>query len=307
MRPATSITCFNPAAESVELDALCSMWGRSANDHHAFFPWTPDLLSRHIITDPGFDPAGLFLARVDGRPVGFAHASTTIQPSYEPTGSIEMITVDPDLQGSGIGQELVNACLVYLRRSGIKQVDAMGAWPFGPYYTTLAGGSERSGVPYSSSWLMELFEDAGIKRARESIVMQLQPTAGPTGDAPVLTSIRKQETWLDYVFRNWQLTNHILVDHKGRLQSRAIYGRMAGQSDYLGKELYAVFGVNTPEHLRGKGYARTNLCHLITDLAEKGADLVELHVYADNTPAIRLYQSLGFKEVGRNVMMRMGV
>jgi len=50
-----------------------------------------------------------------------------------------------------------------------------------------------------------------------------------------------------------------------------------------------------PDH-RNQGYARLATRHLCHDLLEE-VDYIGLNVKADNLPAIRLYQSLGFKIV----------
>ncbi len=51
-----------------------------------------------------------------------------------------------------------------------------------------------------------------------------------------------------------------------------------------------------PEH-QGKGYGRQLLIKVIEDLTEKGIVTLWLEVRASNSPAIALYESLGFNEV----------
>ncbi|MGW4703541.1 GNAT family N-acetyltransferase [Streptomyces sp. NPDC004285] len=56
-----------------------------------------------------------------------------------------------------------------------------------------------------------------------------------------------------------------------------------------------VFEIEVAEEQRGKGYGR-GLMLLAEHIAlEAGERLIELHVFAGNTPAIRLYESLGYR------------
>lgn len=54
-----------------------------------------------------------------------------------------------------------------------------------------------------------------------------------------------------------------------------------------------VWNVFTSVHHRREGYGRQVMEAVIAYAAERGRDL-DLHVYADNEPAVRLYLSLGF-------------
>ncbi len=55
-----------------------------------------------------------------------------------------------------------------------------------------------------------------------------------------------------------------------------------------------VSGVCTHPDARGRGYARLLSAHVARRIAERG-ELPYLHAYATNTPAIALYESLGFR------------
>ncbi|MFB6633271.1 GNAT family N-acetyltransferase [Streptomyces sp. NPDC056362] len=62
-----------------------------------------------------------------------------------------------------------------------------------------------------------------------------------------------------------------------------------------GKGTGFVFEIEVVEEQRGKGYGR-GLMLLAEHIAlEAGERLIELHVFAGNTPAIRLYESLGYR------------
>ncbi len=263
-----------------------------------------------------FKPAGLLLARDHNRVVGMLHMDTVRNPYFDHAGVVEMICVDPEYRGRRVATNLLRRAMRIFREQGGIMLDGFGSWPYSPFYTTLIDGSERSGVFLQNPGMLRLFEQAGFKRSRESLVMRVS-----LGDLPALTDNRQKtarqlvlqhrrreykDDWLDFVFRGWHMQEHCLFDTAGRMLSRAIFCRMQGPSDYSGRELYALFGVNTPECFRGRGYAYINLWHLLSHLQASGADEVELHVYADNIPAIGLYRSLGFRDIGRTVSLRRG-
>ncbi|MFH8839978.1 GNAT family N-acetyltransferase [Streptomyces sp. NPDC017868] len=62
-----------------------------------------------------------------------------------------------------------------------------------------------------------------------------------------------------------------------------------------GKGTGFVFEVEVVEGERGKGYGRALMLLAEQHALEAGERLIELHVFAGNTPAIRLYESLGYR------------
>ncbi|MFD8964715.1 GNAT family N-acetyltransferase [Streptomyces sp. NPDC059568] len=61
-----------------------------------------------------------------------------------------------------------------------------------------------------------------------------------------------------------------------------------------------VYDVAVQADLRGKGYGRALMLHAERIALEAGSELLGLHVFAGNTPAIRLYESLGYRTTQRN-------
>lgn len=68
-----------------------------------------------------------------------------------------------------------------------------------------------------------------------------------------------------------------------------------------GDDLGYVFDVEVREEHRGHGYGRA-LMHLAEDITlDAGCGLLGLHVFASNTPALRLYGSLGYEVTQYNL------
>jgi len=63
------------------------------------------------------------------------------------------------------------------------------------------------------------------------------------------------------------------------------------------EDLAIIRGVYTAPNLRGKGYATSVCSALVRRLLEKGMEVI-LYVAKDNTPAIKVYRKLGFRETG---------
>jgi len=90
----------------------------------------------------------------------------------------------------------------------------------------------------------------------------------------------------------------------GQVLSRAIISLMPDLSQREGRSLYAVFGVNTPEQLRGHGWASIHFRALRVAIRKRGGHMMELHVHEDNDPALRLYRRSGFVPIDRTATLR---
>lgn len=300
-----------PAAET--LAAVASLWNNNAVGRHAFFPWTAELLS-NLLTANGAPVGTLLTAHADsggagGDCVGFVHVNRVREDGYPNAGVVEAILVDSPHRRRGLGTELLRRALALLQtfRPAPAFIDALGAWPFGYAYNTLADGSERSGVFLREADLYRLFRRAGFEPARKSIVMRVplvgaRPRAVPPGTGWRIGK-RPDNTWLDRVFRGRELWDHDLTRRDGRILSRAIFGFMEEESRAEGRAVFSLFGVNTPLDLQRSGYAGMNLSNLMEYVRNLGGDALEIHVYADNAPALRLYDSLGFRPLAETMMM----
>ncbi|MFC8920353.1 GNAT family N-acetyltransferase [Streptomyces sp. NPDC057116] len=68
-------------------------------------------------------------------------------------------------------------------------------------------------------------------------------------------------------------------------------GRLRSPS---GEEIPFVYDIEVAEGRRGQGYGRTLMLFAERIALEAGERRIGLHVFADNTPALRLYESLGY-------------
>jgi GNAT superfamily N-acetyltransferase len=63
------------------------------------------------------DENDVFVAVVDGRPVGFA--TVALNAFHERMGVVDMIAVDPAYQQRGIARQLMNRCVEHMRANGM--------------------------------------------------------------------------------------------------------------------------------------------------------------------------------------------
>lgn len=292
------------------LTEIAQLWNAAATRRHAFHPWTGQRLT-HLLTNKHGGPVGnLLIARAKaGTLAGFIHFDEIHEDGYPASGVIETIMVEPSWRGRGIGGALLTAAVTSLEslRPRPVLIDALGAWPFGYGFNTLMDGSERSGVFLDDAPLYRLFRRAGFEPVRKSLVMRTELAlvkAKPVPpDCGFMIDKRVANTWLDRVFRGRQLWDHELVRSDGRTLSRSIFGLMDGESIQEERVIFSLFGVNTPPDVQNRGYASINLSNLMSYVRGLGGELMEIHVYADNVPALALYRGLGFKERAETMMM----
>ena len=109
------LTPFSPS----RLPALVDFLNQVLAGHRHWAPITPADFTERVLTQPGFDPAGLILAVADGRVVGGTHAIKPIQlvPTYsnsEQRHHIAWLAVDPAYRREDLGSRLLNAAEDYL-------------------------------------------------------------------------------------------------------------------------------------------------------------------------------------------------
>jgi len=74
--------------------------------------------------DPGFDPVGMFIAELNGEPVGRVHSYVDKQRE-EKKGFIDGLGVAPQFRKRGIGRELVKKAIESLRERGMETAQCM--------------------------------------------------------------------------------------------------------------------------------------------------------------------------------------
>lgn len=306
-----TIGLWNKGLSAGCLDEIAALWNTNAAGRHGFFPWSGKLLAQLLPDEIGF--TGLLLeARADGRLIGFCAGGSLHEPEYAFSATIEALLVDRAWRGQGVGTTLLRSAVRLLRRRWPRPlfIDAMGSWPNGYAFSTLADGSERSGVLATDKDLYRLFRREGFAVVRKSLILRAANTNPLAAPQPIpkntMVYIRRRgrDTWLDRAFRGRTLWNHELT-RGGKTISRAIFGLLDDVSRAEGKIVFSLFGVNTAPQHRRKGLGRINISNLMAYTAKLGCEMTEVHVYADNEAALALYRALGFSPVGETIMLQL--
>ncbi|MGI9488313.1 MAG: GNAT family N-acetyltransferase [Geminicoccaceae bacterium] len=168
--------------------------------------------------------------------------------------------------------------------------------------------------PLASPALDTGLNERGWRRFDETIVMTADLDDLATrfdGDVvhPVQIAKQPDQAWLKSCYRiDGAKSGHLatLTAMLERLVPKAGYARIQGGDDIdalalmvVDQELTGLFEVLTVSGRRRQGFARALLRELFAWSRREGADTAWLAVVADNLPAKRLYQSLGFREVYR--------
>lgn len=112
-----------------------SVWNRSFTDFGEFRSMSvEDMLMKE--KNPSFDVAGMFIAELDGEPVGIVNARVD-KRRKEKKGFIRVLGVVPEHRGKGIGRAMAERAVESLRERGMQTVEtssltdkpaAIGLW-----------------------------------------------------------------------------------------------------------------------------------------------------------------------------------
>src|SRR5205085_1341627 len=129
-----------------------------------------------VFAKPYFDPEGLILAVEDKARVGFVHAG--FGPNQKETalsyasGVICLLGVRPSHRDKGIGSELLDRGVAYLRGKGARTIYAGQLRPLTPFYLGLYGGSDLPGFLASDEAAAPFLEYAGYRASATCLVLQ---------------------------------------------------------------------------------------------------------------------------------------
>jgi len=263
---------------------------------------------------PGFDATGMFIAELDGKPVGVVNAFVD-RYRKEKVGSLRVVGVALEFRGRGVGRRLVETAIESLKERGMEAIQGwtrergvsckslLEGMGFTLTRTFCSMRADLKKIPYSIGehesvviremamsnddielvrWLHnEAFRDHFNFRPRTAEEYQFWLTHEPWGCDTVGAFI----AYLDEKpvgFVEAGIDTHF-IEHKGTKRGWILST-----------------GVLEPNRTKGIGTAMMQ--HAMEFLKSQGMTDVELGVDAANpTHAIKLYKKIGFKIVHKNL------
>ena len=139
---------------------------------------------------------------------------------------------------------------------------------------------EMAGTPHDCEWVM------GVHPTREDLLGAIQAgqlhvacDAEISGLAPLLGA---------FVLNGEQTSG---------------YGRAAWPIDAAPSEVAVIHLLVSSPRARGRGVARAMLAHAARLARAQGARVIRLDVFANNAPALALYRSFGFVDIGPHELL----
>lgn len=319
LAPAIALTQIRPFRND-DAPALTALWNRAA-PASASASTVARLLSvhefdAHVIGNPCFDPAGLLVAECQGQIAGFAHAGFGPEsPGTRPLrlarelGVVAMLVVDPGPDAANVEDRLLAAAEDYLRARGAVVLYAGGQYPLNPFYWGIYGGSEWAGILGAHQAFHQAARRAGYVEVAQTVILDLDLT-GPERRDPRNSLVRRQvrlvqtedvvpgSWWDDLAIGEFRPTLHRLLDRSDETElARALSWDMAwfGRSD--SRSRLGLYGVEVhPDHRR-QGLARFLIAEVLKLAREEYTSVACVQTGATNTPALGLYQALGFQPI----------
>jgi ribosomal protein S18 acetylase RimI-like enzyme len=236
-----------------------------------------------VLAEGAAEPPYSFLSYTDGALIGFLTIEGLGDDEAEATGMVH-----PGHRRQGVFRALVEAALAACRDAGtptlVLYVDSRSP-AAGPSLAAL--GATRA---FSES-KMRLADQASMAAAPGSLDIRL----ATAGDLPAIAAILADDMAADA-----QAVQAAVARNMGNPAYRYYIARLEGDpvgtlnvQSYDGDKY--IYGFVVRQQYRGRGLGREILAHTLRDLAGDGGQPVYLEVEPDNTPAVRLYRSLGFE------------
>jgi mycothiol synthase len=278
-----------------------------------FVPW---ILEEFRISQqaPDWTADGMFLAEVDGTPVGTATGYVDLERK-DPVGDLYGPSVLPEFRRRGIGTALAGAALGYLRAQGRERVrsgavdwnqagaaflEKLGFKPvrrFSEMLRPLAGLPSDIGESREAA-----IEPVGTSDEEIAVVVRLANEAFREHFGQRERTVEQSAFWA----RNAESAGYVIRYTAARFEGEPVGYLLIGYSsrdnEQLKRKRGGLWSVGVLKPYRNQGIAKALMLEGMHWLSRQGLDEVELGVDDENVnQARRLYERLGFKVVHTSV------
>jgi GNAT superfamily N-acetyltransferase len=300
---------------------LVQIWNSQPPQRGLVAPVSVRMFEELVFCKPYFDRLGLLVAvNDDGRLVGLVHAGFGASDDgatlATDAGVTAMLLVAADQRFEEVAVPLLQASEQYLRSRGSQLLYAGGIAPLNPFYLGLYGGSEMPGILESDARALAFFRSQGYEPADRVIVLQRELA----GFRPLVDRVQMQirrnyqiEAVLDPPARTWWEACTLGHTERTRFQLNArdrapaawvTYWHIEPLASSWGVHAVGVLELGTAPEQRRKGLATFLLGESLKQLQSHGATRVEAQTMERNTPALGLYQKLGFRPIDGGIVLR---
>lgn len=278
-------------------------------------------LEAAVFSQHHFDPRGFILAILGERLVGFVHAGFAPRPNTSQVnyseGVICAVAVDPQHRRQGIGRELIQRGVTYLRERGAEHVRAGESRFCDPFYFGIYGGCRPSGFLKSDPSADPFFRAIGFAPLAEHTVYQrdLRLTRDPISFRTMklrrVTQLEFRDQPPDanwWWFANFGSSDSLecrLTDKEGQQFAELT---IVGLDHYLptwNERAIGLLDIRVDEAYRGHGYAQTLVIEVVRRMKQEMITRAEMHVPSDNTAAHRIATASGFQAVDTGVVYKL--
>jgi ribosomal protein S18 acetylase RimI-like enzyme len=216
-----------------------------------------------------------------------------------------------------VAGELLRRSEDYLRGRGAQVLYAGAVRPLNPFYLGLYGGSELPGVLDSDLGMQRLYLAHGYREIDRTVVFQrtLADFRAPVDRKQMQVRRRTQMAvvdeppskswWEACTLGEFERVEFQLLDRElGKEVASATMRAIDHTPANSGIRASGLVDVHVDPALQHEGLATFLVSEALKELSHQGIGLVEAQTMERNTPAIGLYQKLGFTRVDSGAVYR---
>lgn len=284
-------------------------------------PASAGLLEQFVYSKPYFDREGLIVAVHDDEPVGFVHAG--FGPNEQQTaistddGTTYLLLLRGDHRDPALADELLSRSEAYLRDRGAKVLYAGGIYPLSAFYLGLYGGSELPGVLSTDATLDSACRRNRYREVDQVVVLRRDLAKFRLPVSREQRQLRREvmcvEHYSPVAASWWEACTVAACDRLHFALRRYDTDEMVADvwfwdieplSSSWGIPTAGMFNLNVGLNWRRRGYATYLLGEAFYRLRARGIVLIEAQTMRTNTPAIAMYDKIGFAEVDHGTVFR---
>jgi ribosomal protein S18 acetylase RimI-like enzyme len=302
---------------------LTEIWRSQPSQRGVMQPMSVGLFEQLVFSKPYFDREGLIVATKDNRPIGFAHAgfgpNETETALSTDLGTTYLLMLHSDHRDPAVADELLARSEAYQQDRGAKVIYGGGIQPLNGFYLGLYGGSELPGILATDAVFLDACRRNNYREIDQVLVLQRD-----------LAQFRSVVSWEQRRLRR----SAVLNEHYGppaktwwEACTTGAFERLefSMQNSAQGQPLASVgfwdieplstgwgaatagmFDLQVATEARRQGLATFLLGDAFSRLRDRGIVLVEAQTMRGNTPALAMYQKLGFQTVDSGYVFRKG-